>query len=184
MADSFVQVPPDDTGKKLDTEQLLVGANTVERERMQIAGALAAEIAGVLATDPAAGDFGLVIRDAALVSSQTSVATVATVAAGSTGSVDSTQLASSATGKLLGFEASGSAAFRVDLQTVLNGVATTRLTRVSRSEGISWQTPHKDLITQVESATVGFDGFRLVFTNLDTGSGNTDFHGTFMWDEV
>ncbi len=181
MSDSFIGLPADGVGKQLDTELLVGGTH---RERMQIAGALLVEVARILNTDPAPGDYGLVTRDAALDSPQTSVATVATVAAGSTGSVDSTQLSSGVTGKLFGFEASGSAGFRVDLQTVLNGVATTRLTRISRGEGISWKTPHKDLFTQVESATVGFDGFRLLFTNLDTGSGNTDFHGSFMWDEV
>ncbi len=184
MADQTIGLPFDGIGKKIDTEELSFSSVTVQRERMQIAGVLATEIAAVLATDPAASAFGMIVRQAALVSSQTSVGTVATVAAGSTGSVDSDQLTSSVTGKLLGFEASGSAAFRVDLQTVLNGVATTRLTRISRGEGISWMTPHKDLFTQVESATAGFDGFRLLFTNLDTGSGNTDFHGSFMWDEV
>lgn len=51
MSDSFIQVPPDSTGKKLDTEQLTVGANTVERERMQIAGDSATDIAPVTATD-------------------------------------------------------------------------------------------------------------------------------------
>ena len=184
MSDQTIGLPVDGVGKKIDTEELTVSSVTVQRERMQIAGALDTEIAAILASDPGAGAFGIIVRQAALVSPKASVATVATVAAGSTGSVDSDQLTSSVTGKLLGFEASGSAGFRVDLQTVLNGVATTKLTRVSRSEGISWQSPHKDLITQVESATVGFDGFRLLFTNLDTGLGNTDFHGTFLWDEV
>lgn len=51
MSDSFIQVPPDSTGKKLDTEQLTVGANTVERERMQIAGDSATDIAPVTAAD-------------------------------------------------------------------------------------------------------------------------------------
>lgn len=34
MADSYIQLPPDSTGKKLDSEQLTVGANTVERQRV------------------------------------------------------------------------------------------------------------------------------------------------------
>jgi hypothetical protein len=42
VADGIIQVDPDSTGKKVDTEQLTVGANTVERQRGQIAGALAA----------------------------------------------------------------------------------------------------------------------------------------------
>jgi hypothetical protein len=34
MADGLVQVPADSTGKKIDTSELTVGANTVERQRM------------------------------------------------------------------------------------------------------------------------------------------------------
>lgn len=52
MADSYIALDePAVTDKKLDTEQLTVGANTVQRERMQIAGAAATEIAPVSATD-------------------------------------------------------------------------------------------------------------------------------------
>lgn len=51
MADSFIQLPPNSTGLKLDTEELVVGANTVERERVQITGATALQIAGVTAAE-------------------------------------------------------------------------------------------------------------------------------------
>jgi len=34
VTNSFWQVPPDSTGKKLDSEQLTVGANSVERQRV------------------------------------------------------------------------------------------------------------------------------------------------------
>lgn len=34
MTDSYIQAPPDSTGKKLDTAQLVIGANTVQRERV------------------------------------------------------------------------------------------------------------------------------------------------------
>lgn len=37
MADQFVQVPPQSTGLKMDVTELTVGANTVERERINIA---------------------------------------------------------------------------------------------------------------------------------------------------
>lgn len=37
MADAFIQLPPNSTGLKLDTSELVVGANTVERERINIA---------------------------------------------------------------------------------------------------------------------------------------------------
>ena len=52
MANSFIAIDePAVTDKKLDTEQLTVGANTVERERVQIAGATDTAIAGVDATN-------------------------------------------------------------------------------------------------------------------------------------
>jgi hypothetical protein len=51
MADSYIAIDePAVTDKKLDTEQLTVGANTVERERMRIAGAAATDLAPVDAT--------------------------------------------------------------------------------------------------------------------------------------
>jgi hypothetical protein len=51
MADGYIQVPPDSTGKKTDCEELLVGANTVQRQRIQIAGTDAADVAPVSATE-------------------------------------------------------------------------------------------------------------------------------------
>ena len=183
MSDGVLRVPPDSTGKRLDTEELVVSALTVQRERMQIAGAVDVEIARILNTDPAAADYALVTRGAALVSPQTSFATVATVAAGGTGSVDSTQLNAAVTGKLLGFEASGSVPFGVELQTVVDAITTSRMMFFDQTK-ISWRTPHKDLISQAHSVGAGFDGFRLLFTNLDTGVGSADFFGSFFWDEV
>lgn len=51
MADSIIQLSPDSTGKKVDTEELTVGLNSVHRERMQIAGDSATDIAPVTAAD-------------------------------------------------------------------------------------------------------------------------------------
>jgi hypothetical protein len=55
MADSFVQVAPDGAGKKVDTSQLVDGANTVERQRVVLGddndpNGLAGVDAGGLAT--------------------------------------------------------------------------------------------------------------------------------------
>lgn len=50
MADGLVQVQPDSSGKKIDTSELTVGANTVERQRVCLAdSAAAANIASVAA---------------------------------------------------------------------------------------------------------------------------------------
>lgn len=51
MADSYVQLDTDGSGKKLDTENLTVGAESVHRERIQIAGSAATAIAPVTAAD-------------------------------------------------------------------------------------------------------------------------------------
>lgn len=51
MSDSYIQVPPDSTGKKTDCEELTVGANTVERQRIQVAGTAADDIAPVSKTE-------------------------------------------------------------------------------------------------------------------------------------
>lgn len=63
MADGIVQLPTDSTGKKVDTEELTVGGNTVERERVQIAGSAATEVARVQATAPAGSEQALVTRN-------------------------------------------------------------------------------------------------------------------------
>lgn len=63
MANSFVGIDePAVIDKKIDTEQLVIGANTVERERMEIAGAAELEIARILNALPSLTDYGLVTR--------------------------------------------------------------------------------------------------------------------------
>ena len=62
MADGQVQVAPDSTGKKIDTSELTVGANTVERQRVVIAGdtgATSLAYVGTPSTDGDAGDLAL-----------------------------------------------------------------------------------------------------------------------------
>src|ERR1043165_7298071 len=65
MSDSSIQLPADGPGKRLDTEALTVGSDTVHRERNQVAGAAADDIAVVTDAEPGASDHGLVVREAA-----------------------------------------------------------------------------------------------------------------------
>ncbi len=59
----FVGLPPDGTGKKVDTSELVVSANTVERQNICIAdGQTAAAIADVTAKGSQAG-YGLGVQD-------------------------------------------------------------------------------------------------------------------------
>ena len=63
MADSFLPYKnPDTTDKKLDSESLTVGADTVERERVQVAGKGAAEIQDVKNAKPAQDAYAGVSR--------------------------------------------------------------------------------------------------------------------------
>jgi len=84
MADGIVQLAPDSTGKKVDTSEITVGANTVERQRIVISdNTAAANFATVKAasTTPVAADGALVVTNspnAAPPSSAT--ATLSTVA--------------------------------------------------------------------------------------------------------
>lgn len=64
MADGTIRLPADSTGKFLDTTELTVGANTVERERLVIAGDGSTELADVKSTVPTSAMFGLVVRPA------------------------------------------------------------------------------------------------------------------------
>lgn len=64
MSDGVVQVAPDSTGKKVDTSELAVGANSVERQRVVLADNTdAAGFAKVQGTAPAAADGGLTVRE-------------------------------------------------------------------------------------------------------------------------
>lgn len=63
MADSFLPYKnPDTTDKKLDSESLAVGANTVERERVQVAGKGDVEVQDVKNAKPAQDAYGSVVR--------------------------------------------------------------------------------------------------------------------------
>lgn len=47
MSDAYVRLAPDSTGAKVDTTELTVGANTVERQRVHISGSYSAGLAEV-----------------------------------------------------------------------------------------------------------------------------------------
>jgi hypothetical protein len=92
MADSIIGVlqaaSPD---KKLDTTSLTVGANTVERERVNVSGAAATELADVKGATPASTLFGLVVRPLPMAST-----TAGACAQTSIGTTSSSALASNA----------------------------------------------------------------------------------------
>jgi len=63
MADQFIILDePAITDKRLDSEELTVGGSVVQRERLEICGAAAAEIATVKNTAPASSAYGVTAR--------------------------------------------------------------------------------------------------------------------------
>ena len=70
MADGIVQLAPDSTGKKVDTSEIAVGTNTVERQRI------------VLADNSAAANFALVDSNGSLSFKQNSSTSAVTSVAG------------------------------------------------------------------------------------------------------
>jgi hypothetical protein len=63
MADGYVKVQPDSTGKIIDTTELTVGAQTVERQRINIAGLSAAALLDLLNTAPAGTEYAVPVRN-------------------------------------------------------------------------------------------------------------------------
>jgi hypothetical protein len=51
VADGFIRVPVDDVGKRVDSEELTVSSNTVQRQRVQIAGTADVDLAPVSVTN-------------------------------------------------------------------------------------------------------------------------------------
>lgn len=70
---SFVQVPPDSTGKKIDNVQVVVGANTVDRQVIVLADpADPAGYVSVLASTPTGTEHGVAVRQVGSVAVTTS----------------------------------------------------------------------------------------------------------------
>lgn len=67
MSDGVVQVPPDSSGKKVDTSELTVSAQTVERQRVVLADNTAASgLAAVSASAPPGTAYALAVRPVAV----------------------------------------------------------------------------------------------------------------------
>ena len=63
MTDSFVQIPPDSSGKKIDNSEVLVGTDTVERQRVNISDPEDADgHAAVVSEEPEPHGYALATR--------------------------------------------------------------------------------------------------------------------------
>jgi hypothetical protein len=184
MANSYIQVPVDGSGKKVDTTQLAVGANTVERERDQIAGTNADDLAEVTDTDPSSTDHGLTVRAVNVRNPIRDTRSSAALAAGSSVDLDGTTIASGKTGKLQAVILASTAGLcRFEIKTrngaveVSIGVAITS----QLAPTFIWAPPDKRYDTL---AGAGVDeNFRVTATNLDD-SRAADVYATIYWDEV
>lgn len=183
MADSYIGLPTDGAGKKLDTEQLTVGANTVQRQRDRLAGAAATEIAEVRNSDVSPTDHGLAIRPINVVSPTRDALSSADLAAGSSVNLDGTTIGSSKTGKLMGVTLSSSAPCKWTIQKRDGGVVldidvvfTSQLELTKQ-----WTPPDKRFATQAGNGDD--ENFRVVAENLHAVSA-ADVYATLYWDEV
>ena len=120
-----------------------------------------------------------------LLSPQTAFSTSVAVAASTSDDLDSTQITSTKTGELVAIAAGATVPTKIEIKTVLNGTPSTVLfTYFSLPGEVKlFEFPSKKFITQVESATAGFDGFRATITNLDPNKA-ADLYATFFYDEV
>lgn len=126
--DSFIQTPPDSTGKKVDNVELVVGANTVQRQRFVVG-----------AVDPTNERL-----------------TSANLSAGANVDLTTQDITTGKTGKLSAVDVCASVPLRVDIQTV-SGARITSVTVFTRAgETMRWKTPHLDHVTQAGGVGNGF----------------------------
>jgi hypothetical protein len=107
----------------------------------------------------------------------------ASLAAGSSTTLESDQVSSAKTAKLIDVWAQSTVALKVELYTVENAVASAVLATWFPSPWLSVPAiPSLEYITQAQVGP-GFDGFRVQITNLDPGI-TADVYSTFWYDEI
>ncbi len=184
MSDGTVGLPTDGPGKKLDTEQLTVSGETVQRERLQIAGAIDVEIASVKNSDPAASAYGLATREIGPVNPQLERLSSVDLAAGASIDLDSSAIAIGTIAKLMMVTLSSTVACRWDIKSLDLAVEVTFDTIYT--SGLwgeptrLWRPPHKEFVTIAYGD--GDEGFRITVQNIDKAA--ADVRATVFWDEV
>lgn len=110
-------------------------------------------------------------------------ATASDVAVDATLDVDEAD-AGGTTSYCAGFDASASVPIKAELQSVVDGVGTPRVTEFAQAgEPIRWRPPHRDYFETAFSAEAGFDGWRVVITNKDS-SDAADLYGTIYTENA
>lgn len=119
-------------------------------------------------------------------SPQSSLSSSVGLVPGASVDLNSAQIGTDKTGKLIGLLPSSSAPLKVELKTVQDGIpsATKAVFFTGPGNDRFWHPSSKDFFTVAYSLTAGFDGFRVTVTNLDTGLQGCDVYLTACWDEV
>jgi hypothetical protein len=137
------------------TRQLVIGANTVERQHIE---------QGITAP---------------LITYVTS----ASLLPGASVTLDSTQLTASMTGRLWGVDVISAAAFKAEVYTVANGTPSTiKGLGITNVGHWMFRPPHPSFLTVAYSVTAGLDGFRVIVTNLGVLD-DSDVSAIFYYDE-
>ncbi len=173
MADNVV-LNSGSGGETLATDDI----GGVQHQRIKIEYGVDGSATDISHTNPLPGILGLVTPT-------TSYSTSVAVTASTSDDLDSTQITSGKTGELVAIAAGGSVPTKIEIKTVLNGVASGVLFLFFSQPGVItlFTLPSKKFITQVESASAGLDGFRATITNLDANK-DADLYATFFYDEV
>lgn len=78
MSNSYVQVPQDSNGKKIDTAEITIGPNIVERQRIVLAdNANSDGVAAITNAEPTTSDYGVVTRTIPQTAPNSTVSSVA-----------------------------------------------------------------------------------------------------------
>lgn len=186
MADANIPVgAPTSTSQRLDAEQLTVGADTVVRERMQIAGAAATEIARVTGTDPPSGAQGLVTREAGPRQPVTDLLTATALAAGASATLNGAVIANARTGKVRQVILASSAACKWVVATRAGATVVDKA--IVYTSGLAggrpsevWAPP-RDFVTLAGNGTD--TNFRVTVTNLDRAN-PADASAAILFDEA
>lgn len=187
MSNSFVQLPLDGSGKKVDSELLTVGADQVYRERDQIAGKAATEVADVKNTDPnPAVDYGLVVRPVEVVAPVHQLLSSSTLGAGSSATLDFATIPNAKTAKFLKAVFSCTLACKWVFST--RAGATVLDKQIFFTSGLAGGRPSiiyepksKEAIKLTGNGTN--TNLRVIVTNLD-GRLAADVYSSLEWDEV
>jgi hypothetical protein len=173
--DSYIQVPPDSTGKLVDCDVLTVGANTVYRERDRIAGTNPDELGDVRGNgiDAAPTDYGAVVRQAPPNSSRASGFSVTLVKNTPQTLITTSAIGGGLTGYALKAILSSTG---MALWTISAGATVLAYAQTSGSVSFPYEPPR-----QADSCPAG-SSFTVVCESIDPVTAEIGGYATFWWE--